>query len=145
DRLARRALRSGARLAKATLVVLVALHAWLLMWGMARAPQAYAETFYAHGGIRRLVQIAATDVLGVRGCLSVGALTLLVFLLGWPWTWRAYPTRLASATRRWRELVSSRAAIAAAAAVVFIVAWEEIPRAHATSARSGRPNVVILA
>jgi arylsulfatase A-like enzyme len=140
DRFARRAPRSGWRLAKPTVVVLVVLHSWLVVWGMARAPQGYVESFYARGGIRRIVELTATDVLGARACFWLGVSMVVVYVLGWPWKWGGrYGGRLA----RLAGLLRSRAAMGTAAVGLLIVGIAEVPRAHARS--SSRPNVVILA
>lgn len=49
---------------------------------MARAPQLYAQAYYARGGISRLVQVVATDFLGPAGVTFLTGFALLLFALG---------------------------------------------------------------
>ncbi len=147
DRLARRAPRSAFKLAKATAGVLVLLHAWLFATAMARAPQAYAESFYAHGGVRRIVQVTVTDVLGHRACLWIGVLAMVLYVVGPPSQWRSYPTRVARSFQRARDLLPVRTAAVATVTLVAIIVIARLPNAHATPAPSKgqHQNVVILA
>ena len=48
-------------------VVVAALHGALELRGMAHDPPLYADAWYARGGLRRTVQVLATDVLGPGG------------------------------------------------------------------------------
>jgi len=68
----------GSVLEAAALVVL--LHGTLVVWSMADAPQLYAASFYAQGGVLRAIQVVATDLLGPRGVLAVAAAAALVYL-----------------------------------------------------------------
>lgn len=74
SKLARRSWASV--LAESSLLV-VALHAALVGWAMADTPQLYAADGYDHGGLRRTVQVLATDTFGPRGVV-LAALVLAV-------------------------------------------------------------------
>ncbi len=86
--LARRSARRS--LAESAAVVAV-LHAMLVWWGMADMPQLYAARWYAEGGLRRTVQILATDWLGPRGVIVFTLLLAIVYVR---------PGRLAALVRR---------------------------------------------
>lgn len=55
-----------------SLAVVAALHALVQAWGMARAPQLYAATYYEGGGAGRALQVVITDVLGPGGVVALG-------------------------------------------------------------------------
>ncbi len=65
-------------------LVVVALHFALTWVAMAEAPQLYATHWYAAGGVRRTVQVLATDVLGTRGALAASCMLVIAFVVG-PW------------------------------------------------------------
>jgi arylsulfatase A-like enzyme len=128
--LLRRALLRGPSLGWRALGVLVVMHAWLVFDAMARSPQLYADTWYARGGIRRMVQVLATDVLGPRGTLLVGIALLASWLLrGVPWG-------------AWQRQLRTLAALGPLG--LLFVSWPSEKPARALPA-GGRPNVVILA
>ncbi|HEX4516393.1 MAG TPA: sulfatase [Polyangiaceae bacterium] len=139
--IARRALLRGASLGIRAFGVLVVVHAWLVIDAMARSPQLYADTWYARGGLRRTVQVIATDVLGSRGAMLVGVVLLVAYLAGPPSSWRTWPSRFRS--------VFARADVRTAAAIVgpviaLAALWPDDHLARASSSL-GRPNVIILA
>ncbi len=140
-RLAGRPAPEGPRLAVRSLALLVPLHAWLVMWGMARAPQAYAPSFYARGGVRRLAQIVATDTLGVRGCVLVGLVAVALYVLGPPSRWRAHLARLSY----FYALIPKRSAFGLLLLAAGISALLRVPAAHADAPRHDHPNIIILA
>ncbi len=49
------------------LMLVAALHGAIVWWGMAHDPSLYVDAWYAHGGLRRTVQVLASDVLGPNG------------------------------------------------------------------------------
>jgi len=138
--IARRALLRGPSLGIRALGVLVVLHAWLVLRAMARSPQLYADTWYARGGLRRTVQVIATDVLGSGGALVLGIVMLAIYLAGPPSSWRTWPSRIASLFGRG----DVRTATAIVGPVIALAAlWPQNRVARA--ATNGRPNVIILA
>ncbi|MGD0528687.1 MAG: hypothetical protein ABSE49_26360, partial [Polyangiaceae bacterium] len=62
------------------IVLVAALHGATELWGMAHDPSLYADAWYARGGLRRTVQVLATDVLGPSGVVLF-ALVVLALLL----------------------------------------------------------------
>jgi arylsulfatase A-like enzyme len=139
--IARRALVSGPGLGFRALGVLVVLHAWLVLDAMARAPQLYADTWYARGGVRRAVQVVATDALGTRGTLVVGVVLLAAYLAGPPASWRAWPRRIADLFGRG----DVRTAAAVVGPVIALAALWPNTRLARAATTSARPNVIILA
>ena len=138
--LARRARLAGWALAWRALGVLAVLHAWLVLDAMARAPQLYADAWYARGGARRAAQVLATDVLGTRGTTALGAALLIAYLAGPPASWKTWPRRIA-------DLLGRRAVhhvVAALAPLVALAALLPVRSARA-GAHPTRPNVIILA
>jgi arylsulfatase A-like enzyme len=150
DRMARAPRRTPLRRALVVLGVTAALHAWLVVRGMAVAPQLYASSWYAAGGVRRVVQVFATDVLGPRGVLAVGALLLFLYLAGPPSRWGGWPRRLARAFLPERLLAlrtgAGRSFLLGALAVLLLVAPLAVPTrpARAASPRTA-PNILVLA
>ena len=69
-------------------LVVVALHSALTWYAMTEAPQLYAAHWYAAGGIRRTVQVLATDTLGTRGTLA-GSMVLVFAVVLAPFRWDA--------------------------------------------------------
>ena len=138
---ARRALLRGPALALRALGVLVVLHAWLVLDAMARTPQLYADAWYARGGVRRVVEIFATDVLGARGTFWLGVALAIAYLAGPPASWRTWPRRIG-------DLLARRDVRNVAAVVLPLVLlaslWPREPEARAWG-RVGKPNVIILA
>ncbi len=150
DRMARRSPRGPLRLALATLFVTAALHAFFELRAMASEPQLYASTWYALGGFPRTIEVLATDVLGPRGVVALGAVALVVFLAGPTSTWRFWPRRLGRALLPrvpWTRKHMGGAAVSLAIAGLAVLAFRGGPSfAHAAAPPpSGRPNVVILA
>lgn len=101
--LARRARSSPAAALAGSLALVASLHASLVGWAMAGAPQLYAARWYAQGGLPRTVQVIATDVLGPRGVVLT-CLALAVLYVG--------PAPLARLARRgaataWRAVVAA--------------------------------------
>jgi len=137
---ARRALLTGTALGVRAFALVVVLHAWLMLDAMARTPQLYADAWYARGGLRRAVQVVATDVLGTRGTVALGVVLLAVWVLGPPSSWRTWPRRLV-------DLVARRDVRTATAVVFPLIAlgalWPSTKTALASS--PSRPNVIILA
>jgi hypothetical protein len=136
----RRARLSGPALGWRALGLVVVMHAWLVMDAMARAPQLYADSWYARGGVRRVVQIVATDVLGPHGTLAVGVALLALWVAGPPSSWRG-------SVRRAMGVIARRDVRTAAAVVFPLIALGALwPSARtARAATQSRPNVIILA
>jgi arylsulfatase A-like enzyme len=125
------------------LAVVAALHGALELWGMAQDPTLYADAWYARGGLRRTVQVLATDVLGPRGVVVLALLAAAAFLSGPPSRWTEWPGRLVRAGRRLADV----GAVGGAALLLGVLVLT-IPNASARPAPAGsdaRPNVVILA
>jgi arylsulfatase A-like enzyme len=117
------------------LAVIAGLHGLLVLWGMARTPQLYADRWYAEGGLLRTVQIMATDVLGTTGVVILAIVLVGLFLA--PWRWRIRP------------FFRRRTAMLSAAGVLVVLAialWPSEPTiAVASAPKEGRrPNVLIL-
>ncbi len=137
----RRGLPSPEKLALEGFAVILGLHTLLQGWGMATSPQLYAAKWYASGGIFRLLQVLATDVLGPRGVL------LLAIVLIGAYTWRAA-----------RDAVLQRGKGAAATLALFLIGGtmaalaskessaraKEEPLARPISSAE-RPNIVVIA
>ncbi len=83
--------RSPAGVLVESALLVAALHAALVGWAMADTPQLYAAGWYDQGGLRRTVQVIATDALGPRGVV-LAALVLAIFYVR--------PARLAYVARR---------------------------------------------
>ena len=139
--IARRALVSGPALGLRALGVLVVLHAWLVLDAMARAPQLYADTWYARGGVRRAVQVVATDALGTRGTLVLGVVLLAAYLAGPPSSWRTWPRRIAGLFARG----DVRTAAAVVGPIIGLAALWPSARVARAASTGARPNVIILA
>ncbi len=71
--------KSTVRLLVESVVAVALVHAVTVLWAMADSPQLYAARWYARGGLPRLVQIVATDVLGPGGVAAVALLAVLVY------------------------------------------------------------------
>ena len=144
--LARRAAPAGPALAWRALGVLVVLHAWLVVDAMARAPQLFESTWYARGGIRRTVQVLATDVLGGRGSLALGAVIAIAYLAGPPASWKLWPRRVASMFSRHAARGATSAfvalVVASCGALSALAPRERSARAAQSAAH---PNVLVLA
>ncbi|HEY1693115.1 MAG TPA: sulfatase-like hydrolase/transferase [Polyangiaceae bacterium] len=147
--------RSVLRETLLVLGVAAALHGLLELWGMAHDPPLYADAWYARGGVRRTVQVLATDVLGPGGVALLGCAGILLFLAGPPSRWRLWPARLARFGRRLADVGAAPgsllslavAALATCAALLALgLVVFTIPTAHAAPAPADeRPNVLVLA
>jgi arylsulfatase A-like enzyme len=84
-------------------VVVAALHGAMELWGMAHDPPLYADAWYARGGLRRTVQVLATDVLGPGGTGALAMLVVAVFLAGPVSRWPEWPARVARFGRRFAD------------------------------------------
>ena len=134
--------RSAIHEATLVLVVVATMHGLLELWGMAHDPPLYADAWYARGGLRRTVQVLATDVLGPGGTVALMFVAFLAFLAGPPSRWRQWPSRLARFGRRLADVGAVGAAGGGALTLLFLVLT--IPRAHAAPA-DARPNILVLA
>ncbi|MBX3233140.1 MAG: sulfatase [Labilithrix sp.] len=129
----RRLLRRSAAGALVEGVLLVAaLHAFLVLWAMADTPQLYAAEWYAQGGWRRVVQLFATDWLRPRGVVLAFVLGCIAYVRP---TRIAYLARRASLLAR-RPLRGVLLRIAVAPAVALAIA-NDAPAAEAKE-REGR-------
>ncbi len=144
---ARTARRSAATSCVETAGVCLALLASLLFWGMARSPQLYAPRFYAKGGLLRMAQDLATDVLGTHG-VALGALGAAFLFVG--------PARIARRARRALSALRrapGRATLLIAALVVAATAasgaFDGAPSPRRVgapdTAKEARPNILLLA
>jgi len=122
-------------------VVVAALHGTLELWGMAHDPPLYADAWYARGGVRRTVQVLATDVLGPGGTVLLALLGVAAFLAGPPSRWREWPDRFVRFGRRFADV----GAVGGTALVLALLVFS-IPTASAGPVADGaHPNVVLLA
>ena len=133
--------RSALREAALLLALVAGLHGALELWGMAHDPPLYADAWYARGGLRRTVQVVATDVLGPRGSAALALLGIALFLAGPPSRWATWPGRLVRMKRRLAEVGALAASVGVLALLVGTV-----PTARAgAGGEEARPNVVVLA
>jgi arylsulfatase A-like enzyme len=122
------------------LAVVASLHATMELWGMAHDPPLYADAWYARGGMRRTVQVLATDILGPGGVSALAVLAVAAFLAGPPSRWLEWPHRLERVSR---GLITATLGAVAALLVAGLVAT--LPSARAWGSPDKRPNVLILA
>lgn len=73
----------GRRSALRAVGTVVVGHALLLAWALADTPQLYAGSFYARGGVRRVVQLLLTDVLGPGGVIALAVALAVAFARPW--------------------------------------------------------------
>ncbi len=138
DALAGHPMRRGvARQALLALAVVASVHAALELRGMAAHPALYAGAFYARGGVRRTVQVLATDVLGPSGVLALGLLAALAFVLGSPRRWPLHARGLARWVRNHRAHL--------APATLGLGAVASLRGLPPVLAADPRPNLLILA
>lgn len=108
-------------LGRSTLLV-VTIHAALVLWSMADAPQLYAPRWYAQGGVARTVQVLATDWLGPHGVVACASALALAYVMPAPLA-RLARRALSRARRLARvALAASRAKKAGAALALALVA-----------------------
>jgi arylsulfatase A-like enzyme len=62
------------------LVLVMGIHGLWVLRAMALSPQLYASSFYAVGGLPRTVQVLATDTLGPRGVMLLGAALVVAYV-----------------------------------------------------------------
>ena len=115
-------------------LVVAALHAAIMAWAVAQAPQLYAASLYSRGGVWRALQVVVTDTLGPWGValmsLVLGAFYTRIwkhFGSGGPLTWLAHLRGM-----------QRRVAGAGLGALLFLVAYASQRHAHAGDA--GAPS-----
>jgi arylsulfatase A-like enzyme len=117
----------------------LAIEGWRLAVAVIRYPQLFVESLYAHGGLRRALQVALTDHVPLAAAEAAGWVALAVLLLG----------PLATARgRAWLRALPRRRtlAVAAACAIVPAAAAAFAPLRHPRpAAPSDPPNILILA
>ncbi|HEY3822225.1 MAG TPA: sulfatase [Polyangiaceae bacterium] len=132
---------TGPRAAADALGLVVTVHVACVAWWMATCPQIYSPTFWQRGGALATVQRFVTDRAHPGGVVVLSIAVLVVWLFGAPWRW---PTRAmtlaAGVARRWRVLA---VATALGATIALLASPPRLLRA--ASARSSRPNIVVLA
>ncbi|MEO8877674.1 MAG: hypothetical protein ABI461_18925, partial [Polyangiaceae bacterium] len=109
--------RSPAGVLLQSFLVTVVLHAWFETLAMATTPALYVDAFYARGGIRRTLQVLATDGLGRAGVWLLGFLLLGLYLAGPPSAWSKWPDRIR------REITGLQARAQKTTRVPFVSAW----------------------
>jgi arylsulfatase A-like enzyme len=121
------------------LALVASMHATLELWSMARDPALYEDTWYAHGGWRRTVQVLATDVLGPGGVALLALAAGGAFLMGPPSRWSSVSVRV----RALLDRIAPRAmgGILACGAGLLL---SHLPAARAAS-KDDRPNVLVIA
>jgi arylsulfatase A-like enzyme len=123
------------------LMLVAALHGAIVWWGMAHDPSLYVDAWYAHGGLRRTVQVLATDVLGPGGVIALAVLAAVAWIGGSPSQWLDRGARLV-------HLVRSRPweTAGVAAVLVCLAPLTRVPAASAApAADASHPNVIVLA
>lgn len=138
-----------------SILLVVAVHATLVLWAMADSPQLYAARWYARGGLARLVQIVATDVLGPRGVLAFALACALVYVRPAPLAVLAQRARASwqtaggEARRLLRRLATGTFVAVALFALAHALSASAERRAEAAPppapASSARPNILLLA
>ncbi len=131
--------RPVAREAGRALLLVIVLHAALEAWGMAHDPSLYEGAWYARGGLRRTVQILATDDLGPAGVIGIATACIAAFLLGPPSGWARVASRVGRLTARWTSRAVGIALIVCASALAT-----RLPHAYAAPF-DGRPSILVLA
>ena len=147
-RIARAKPGSVAGRAVASLGVVVALEAWLVLHAMAESPQLYVDGWYARGGVLRTVQVLATDVVGPRGLVAIGVLALVVYVAGPVSKWKHWPPRLGRIflPRRKKSLLrGASVALSVASAALLATAAFRAPTLARADAAPGPLNVIVLA
>ncbi|HEX7602916.1 MAG TPA: sulfatase [Polyangiaceae bacterium] len=144
--LARQKPLEGPRLTLASLPVLVALHGAFYLRAVARSPQLYAEGLYARGGVRRVVQVFVTDILGVHGATALAVLALVVYVAGPRRAWPMWLDRAKRALSALRAVVTpGRAAVTLALLLLRTVPTLGTAHAAAAPSAGGPMNVLVLA
>jgi arylsulfatase A-like enzyme len=121
-------------------VALVGLHlaAWSL--SLVHRPQLYASFLYDPGGLRRLICVLFTDVLGFWGTSAAWLIATLIFLFG-----PIYRRTARAPWRRFLRLVSRRGPLLAIVAAAISVATIFPLSTSVRREDPRRPNVLILA
>lgn len=137
------------------LMVIATLHASLLAYAMAKMPQLYVGSFYAKGGLPRLLQLLTTDVLGRPGVVVLSLAAIVAYLQHDPRKWRESLLHVRSMLPKHYWKFSAPAALVLAVAGVEAgdsrtVSVENTLRAvtpvrTAHAADGGAPMVVVLA
>ncbi len=125
------------------IAVLMGLYAVVLCEALAERPQLYEDAFYQAGGLRRLLQVTCTDILGPSGVLALGALALLLYLLAG--RGRRVAARLA-ALGSWRPGKQALATSGLALALLALL-WpiRRLGAVESPAPAAGRPSLIILA
>lgn len=118
----------------------VALHLALASASLVHRPQLYATFLYDSGGVRRLLSVLFTDVLGAAGTFVSWAIVFALFVWGWP---AGRDTRL-RVGRFVRLMKRNLVALAALIAIGLLAAIFPSTRSKRTEDRA-RPNVLVLA
>ena len=142
--LARQPPLEGPRLAMASVPVLIVLHGAFFLRAVARSPQLYAEGLYAHGGLRRVLQVFVTDVLGVRGVTALALVALLLYLAGPPRTWPLWGGRLKHALSTLRAVVTP-SRVTVTLGLLLLRTLPTLGTARAAAPAAGPMNVLVLA
>lgn len=142
------ALRRASRLGRvsdlgevaATLVLVPIVHGVALLATAAVRPAFLAGALYDRGGLGRLAEVLAADVLGLPGVLGIGAVVLLALALGDPRRWKRRVGNL-------RFAIVRRSGRLAALAALALVVWGGARVALAIDAHpaAARPNVLVVA
>ncbi len=134
--LRRRPPRTFAGRALTRVLLVAALHASLLAYGIARMPQLYTDVLWQRSGswapLARTMQILVTDVLGPVGVVGLVAIGLFVYVA---------PSMPSLADRPSRRTAAIALGVVGALSAVLLVGT----RRRLPSKRSAAPNVVILA
>lgn len=121
------------------LLMLAGQFAWLIGWiylcDVAARPALHQAALFARGGGRAWVQILVADALGQSGVLLLGTAAALIW-----WLW---PVRQRLVTLAWRRLVLPVAV--GVGAVLVAWAWPARSSAHAHSAGTQPPNILVVA
>ncbi len=137
------------------LTVVATLHAAILAYAMAKMPQLYVASFYAKGGLPRLLQLLTTDVLGRPGVLFLSLLAVLGYLQHDPRKWKESLLKIREMLpKQYWKFSAPAAALLALAGIESgssrtvtventVAAIVPVRNAHAAAAEA--PMVVVLA
>lgn len=142
--LARQRRLGGPRLALASVPVLIVLHASFFLHAVARSPQLYAESLYARGGLRRVLEVLVTDVLGVRGTTVLAVAVLVAYVAGPRRAWPAWLDRAKRALSTLRTVLTP-ARVAVTLTLLLLRSVPSVGTARAAAPSSGRMNVLVVA
>lgn len=141
-RVAGRAPCSPERLALESLGVIVAAHAIFFMHDVALHPALYQHALYSHGGLRRALQLLATEVLGPAGVSALGAFAWLAWFAS---ALRPRETVGARVKAAFGDMLAPRPIAVGAVAAILLAVELASGGPRRVTEKTRRPNVLIIA